>query len=99
MASDWFRIQKTGSGTEDDPYRPDLDAFDIDGFAGQEDDATGSSPVMVVKVYGTETVLQNVADSSQATRLSSVPKNALDAITGQTRSGAEWDNAFSIGGV
>lgn len=98
MASDWFRVQKTGSGTDDDPFRPDLDEFDTDGYAGNEDTETSQNPNMVVKVVGDPTVLDNVAASSQATRLDNVPKQALDQMFSQNRSEAEWDTAFSVGG-
>jgi hypothetical protein len=99
MPADWFRVKKTGTGTEDDPYRPDLDAFTIDGFAGNEDDVTGNTPVMVVKVVADQAVLDDIANASQATRLSSVPKDTFDQLFGQTRTASEWDQAFTIGGV
>lgn len=97
MPSNWFRIQQTGSGTDDDPYRPDLDAFDIDGFAGQDDDE--QTPKFVVKVVADQAVLDDIAASSQVQRLDSIPKPALDRILGQSRSEAEWDQAFTVGGV
>lgn len=98
MASDWFRIEKIGTGTQDDPYRPDLDAFTIDGFAGNEKHPDGA-PVFVAKVVADQAVLDDIAASSQATRLSGVPKSALDQMFGQSRSEAEWDDAFTVGGV
>lgn len=97
MASEWFRVQQTGTGTGDDPYRPDLDAFDIHGFAGQDDN--DKTPKFVVKIVADQAVLDNIANSSQAQRLDNIPKPALDRITGQARTKAEWDDAFRIGGV
>lgn len=97
MASDWFRVQQTGTGAPGDPYRPDLDGFDTDGFAGQDDDE--KTPKFVVKIVAAPAVLDEIANSSQAQRLDTIPKSALDRITGLSHSKADWDAAYTIGGV
>lgn len=99
MANDWFKLNATGTGTDDDPYRPDFKGHDVDGFAGNEADPNGGPP-WLVRVYADSATLDALeADlSAGEQRLSSVPDQALNAMAGQTRDAAGWNDGFNIGG-
>lgn len=99
MANDWFKLQQTGDGSIDNAHRPDFKGYDVDGFAGNEANPNGGPP-WLVRVYADSATLDAIeADlSAGEQRLSSVPAQALNAMFGQTRDDAGWQDGFNVGG-
>jgi hypothetical protein len=65
MPDAWFSVPQTGSGTTDDPYRPDLPA-DYERFEGM---TVAGVPRYVVHVWGPSTVLGTLRDRVDAEEL------------------------------
>jgi hypothetical protein len=97
MPSDWFRTRETGTGTEQDPYRPDLHGHDVDGWSGNSPDPNGP-PKWIVLVYADESVLSTLADEPGVQRLDNIPVQALNQMLGQDCDAAAWEQAFRVGG-
>lgn len=94
MADRWFQLRETGSGTTDDPYRPEyVDEMGLE-YTGNKKAPNGAP--WIVRAYGTESELDTLAGKSGATEKSSVPKQALDSMLNQTRTESEWNQAFSV---
>lgn len=76
MPDRWFRVREVGSGTLDDPYRPEF-ADRCDGYSAFP---VGNSPRYVMRAYADGVTLDGIAAESKATELSSY--QALDAYNG-----------------
>lgn len=63
MTDAWVRVPGRGDGSDDDPIRPDLDQYALDGWSGHQD-ADGT---WTVHVYGPpDVVARVVADHDTA---------------------------------
>lgn len=98
MASDWFRLNNAGDGTEKNPNRPDLKGHDVS-YSGNVTHPNGP-PGWVVRVHGTEEELDALESdlSGSEKRLDNVPTEALNNMLGQNRDAAGWERGFSVGG-
>lgn len=96
MANEWFRLPETGSGTDTDPFRPDLFGYDVTGWAGNESHPDGA-PSWVVRVYADQTTLDNLANETGVSRYDRLPSQALNNMFGQNRTADEWREGFSVG--
>lgn len=95
MANRWFRLPQTGDGSFDDPYRPDLFGYDVDGWAGNASHPNGP-PKVVVRVFADTATLDELANESQAQSLENVPVKALNNMFGQNRDAEGWDHVFNV---
>lgn len=76
MPDRWFRVREVGTGTMDDPYRPEF-SDRCDGFSAF---SVGNSPRYVMRAYADTDTLDGIAAESRATELSA--QQALDAYNG-----------------
>lgn len=103
MADRWFIVPRTGTGTDDDPYRPKYaDTADIDGWSGQVAEI-GNNQQYVARFYGTAAALDTVEGNND---VRSVPGGGvaqdqiadhLNRVTGQSMSFAGWQDRFEVG--
>lgn len=94
MPSRWFRV-------------PDEALSDMDGnqpkyadfgraFKAAFEHPDGA-PIWVVRIAADKSTLDTIASKSDSTELSEADvENALDGITGKTKSYAEWDEDFDL---
>jgi hypothetical protein len=95
MASGWFKLPETGTGDDQDPYRPKVEGIQgIEGYSGRR---LGNSLGFVVRVFGTDAALSNLENTPGVARLSEGQvTDRLDMATGQKRKQSEWENRFFV---
>lgn len=95
MPNRWFQLRETGTGTEQDPYRPEyVQEMGLD-FTGNKTAPNGAP--WVVRVYGTQTELDELANKPGVTEKSSVPTETLNKMLAQDRNADGWKQSFQIG--
>lgn len=94
MATRWFRVPTTGSGTLDDPYRPAY-ADRVDGYTWTDHDVFGGSPQRLARFYADEQTLDAIAGESDAHEVA-IPIDRLNAAFGQSRDAAGWRAGFHV---
>jgi len=90
----WYRSKEIGSGIRDDPYRP-KGADKADGFSGNK--AMDKAPIWLVRFYGDEATLDEIANMPAVQELSDIPDQALNNMLGQNRSKEKWNRGFRVG--
>jgi hypothetical protein len=81
MTRRWYRIHETGTGTIDDSYRADLDAYaDRIEYREEYDPHPDGSPKRLVLVEGDWSLHDDLADDSKIQALDDVPYQALNAM-------------------
>jgi hypothetical protein len=92
MPSRWFNLPDTGTGTLNDPYRPKLFGYSVEGWAGNKQ----NPQKWVVRVFADSSTLNSLAAEPQATSFGDVPTQALNNMFGQNRNENGWENGFNI---
>jgi len=88
----WFQLREVGSGTSDNPYRPEyVNGMGLD-WRGNKTAPNGAP--WVVKVYGTASELDALASKSGTVELSSVPSDALNQMLDKDRTEEKWDTVW-----
>lgn len=96
MGSKWFRLPEAGDGTDENPFRPDSQGFDIDGWSGQKSHPDGG-PKWVVRVYAEQTTLDDLASDPNVQQYDRLPSQALNNMLGQDRTADGWRRGFAVG--
>lgn len=96
MPSKWFRLPETGDGSEENPYRPDLLGYEIDGWTGNKN-PDADAPIWYVRVYADESTIQALADEPRAQPLGYIPVSAMAAILGYRSSRSGIEARFAVG--
>ena len=93
MSDRWFVIPTTGTGDDDDPYRPDYvrEMSDIEGWAGRRIGNGG----YIARVDGSADALNEMEskDDVEAPNDEDIRQMLLD-ITDKDRSRSAWANSF-----
>lgn len=95
MASRWFRVPVVdvdAEGAVNSPKYSDL----ADAFAGVPGHPDGS-PAFVVRFFGDDAALDDIASKSDVIELDGVPVEALNQMVGVERTAAEWNDRFHAG--
>lgn len=86
MPDRWFRVSEVGTGTMDDPYRPEFS----DRCNGYSSFHIGNSPRFVMRAYADDTTLDGIASESKATELSE--SQALDKYNSSSSASLDGSN-------
>lgn len=90
MQAKWYRLTEHSNGEQ-----PDFAGYEdyIESWAGNKAHPDGS-PKWVAVVYAASAVHDDLEGESSIQSLSNIPVDALNAITGNDKTEAEWDEVF-----
>lgn len=83
MATRWFRATRIGTGTLDDPYRPEYSS-QVEAWTGHR---IGNSPEFVVRFRATTSTLDSIASNNGISELTD--DQALNLLNGASVAGLE----------
>lgn len=96
MSDKWIRLPEKDAETGG--LKPDLLGYgnEIDGYVANRK-YPGNAPFFLCRVYADDATLNSLAAESKAKDLSELPKQALNNMSGLSRSKEEWRKKMNVG--